>query len=73
MGKKKVKLPTDRNGRGIDIGDWLMFSDGPFHVSVLNYYGKALEAVGCWTAEDEDGNLCDNLGAGEVISYGGES
>lgn len=69
MSKRKVKLPLDRSGTPINIGDWLMFDDGPFHVDTLTYYGKGLEPAigGCWTAEDEDGNICDNLSAGRVI------
>lgn len=69
--KRKIKLPCDRNGTPIDIGDWLMFSDGPFHVDTLTYYGKGLELAigGCWTAENESGDCCDNLQAGIVISY----
>ena len=68
--KRKVPLPTDRDGTPIHIGDWLMFSDGPFHVETLTYYGKGVEnAVGCgWTAEDENEVFCDNLSAGKVIS-----
>lgn len=73
MGKKrkrKVSLPTDRDGTPINIDDWLMFSDGPFHVDTLTYYGKGLEPAigGCWTAENEDGDICDNLSAGKVIT-----
>ena len=69
MSKRKVKLPLDHNGVPINIDDWLMFDDGPFHVDVLNYYGKGVvAAVGCcWTAEDENGNICDNLSAGCVV------
>jgi len=69
--KRKVKLPLDRNGTPIDIGDWLMFSDGPFHVEVLNYFGEGLEPAigGCWTAENENGDVSDNLSAGEIVTY----
>ena len=68
--KRKVALPTDRDGTPINIGDWLMFDDGPFHVDTLTYYGEGLESVirGCWTAENEDGDICDNLSAGKVIT-----
>lgn len=68
--KRKVTLPTDRDGTPINVGDWLMFSDGPFHVESLTYYGKGVEnAVGCgWTAENENGDICDNLSAGKVIT-----
>ena len=69
--KRKVKLPIDHNGTPINIGDWMMFSDGPFHVDVLTYYGKGLEPVlgGCWTAMDEDGRISDNLTAGVLLTY----
>ena len=68
--KRKVTLPTDRDGTPIHIGDWLMFSDGPFHVETLTYYGSEIESAinGCWTAENEDEVFCDNLSAGKVIS-----
>jgi hypothetical protein len=73
MSKRKVKLPVDRNGAPINIDDWLMFDDGSFHVSTLTYYGKGIEPAigGCWTAEDENGNFCDNLSAGCVIGRSG--
>lgn len=69
--KRKVKLPCDRNGTPIDIGDWLMFSDGLFYVDTLTYYGKGLELAigGCWTAENEGGDCCDNLQAGVILGY----
>lgn len=69
--KRKVKLPLDRNGKPINVGDWLMFVDGPFHVETLTYYGNGIEAAigGCWTAENEDGDCCDNLPAGEILTY----
>lgn len=68
--KRKVLLPTDRDGTPINIDDWLMFSDGPFHVESLTYYGSEVEsAIGCgWTAEDENEVFCDNLSAGRVIT-----
>ena len=69
--KRKVKFPVDRNGTPINIGDWLMFGDGPFHVEVLSYYGKGFDVVTAngWTALDEDGRESDNLNAGEVITW----
>lgn len=68
--KRKVSLQKDRDGTPINIGDWLMFSDGPFHVDTLTYHGKGFESAinGCWTAENEDGDICDNLSAGKVIT-----
>lgn len=68
--KRKVAYPTDRDGTPINVGDWLMFDDGPFHVATLTYYGEDLKAIGCWTAEDEDENFCDNLRAGRIIAGG---
>lgn len=67
--KKKAKFPLDRNGTPINVGDWLMFSDGPFHVATMTYYGDTLEAVSAWTAEDEAGEFCDNLSVGTIITY----
>lgn len=69
--KRKVKLPLDRNGTPINVGDWLMFSDGPFHVETLTYYGKGIELAigGCWTAENEAGDICDNIKAGVILTY----
>ena len=64
--KRKVALPTDRDGTPINIDDWLMFSDGPFHVETLTYYGKGVGNF--WTAENEDKGFCDNLSAGRVIT-----
>lgn len=69
--KRKVKLPCDRNGTPIHVGDWLMFEDGPFHIELLTYYGESFKGTvgGCWTAEDEGNNFCDNLANGVVVTY----
>lgn len=70
--KSKVKLPTDKNGTPINVGDWLMFSDGPFHVNALVYIGKGPNDG--WYAEGDDENaFSDNLGAGVLITYKGVS
>lgn len=62
--KRKVKLPTDRNGTPIDVDDVLMWDDGTtLKVATLTYYGSSFESIGCWTAEDEDEQFSDNLGA----------
>ena len=68
--KRKLAAPKDCNDVPIEIGDWLMFSDGPFHVDTLTYHGKGFESVinGRWTAENEDGDICDNLSAGKVVT-----
>ena len=65
--KRKVKLPTDVNGTPIDVGDWLMFDDGPFHVRNLVYFGH-----GQWDAEDDEGAYSDNIGNGTVVRFGKE-
>jgi len=64
--KRKIKLPTDRNGNPINVGDWLMFDDGPFHVQSLTTIGD-----GCWMSEAVDGtdSYSDNLGAGVLLDY----
>ena len=69
--KRKVKLPCDRNGTPINVGDWLMFDDGPFHVDTLLWCGYGLDLVTTdgWVAVDEDGRESDNLGAGVIITY----
>lgn len=67
--RKRVKLPRDRNGTPINVGDWLMFSDGPFHVCTMTYYGDDMETIGAWTAEDDGGDYCDNLKAGLILTY----
>lgn len=71
--KKKIALPKDRNGVPINIGDWVMFSDGPFHVDLLIYYGPGFDVVTTngWTARDEDEEESDNLKAGEVVTLKG--
>lgn len=67
--KKKIALPMDRNGVSINIGDWVMFGDGPFHVDTLIYYGSGFDVVTTdgWVAKDENGEESDNLKAGEVV------
>lgn len=62
--KAKVKLPVDCHGTPINIGDWLMFDDGPVHVTSLTYCGD-----GDWFAGDERHDCaCDNLGCGTVVN-----
>jgi len=61
--KRKVKLPTDRTGTPIRIGDVLEWEDGTrLRVDVLSWYGGNF-----WTAEDEAGEFSDNLGASIVV------
>lgn len=63
--KRKVKLPCDRNGTPIHVGDWLMFDDGPFHVDMLGFVGDGYG----WYAENADGVDADNLGGGVILAY----
>lgn len=69
--KRKVKLPCDRNGTPIHVGDWLMFDDGPFHVDTLLWcgYGLSLVTSDGWVAIDEHERESDNLRAGVIITY----
>lgn len=60
--KRKVKLPCDRTGAPIHIGDVLQWDGGQrMRVATLTYYGEDFKSVGCWTAEDEDGEFSDNI------------
>lgn len=60
---RKIKLPFDCTGTTIDIGDILEWDDGTrLRVDVLNWYGGDL-----WTAEDENGEYSDNLGASLIV------
>lgn len=62
--KRKVNLPKDRNGIPINIGDWLMFDEGPIHVYSLTFCGD-----GDWMAgTEEDDFASDNLSGGVVIT-----
>lgn len=62
--KAKVKLPVDCHGTPINIGDWLMFEEGPVHVTSLTLYED-----GSWTAGDEnDDYACDNLEHATVVN-----
>ncbi len=61
--KKKLKYPKDRNGVPINIGDWIMFDEGPLHIISLTVYED-----GGWSAgTEEDDYATDNLSGGEVI------
>lgn len=61
--KRKVSLPCDRTGEPIMIDDVLQWSDGTrMQVACMTYYGKD-----CWTAESEDGEFSDNLGASLIV------
>lgn len=63
--KRKVKLPLDRTGAPITIGDVLEWEDGSrMCVDVLEWYGD-----GFWCAADlsQDDNS-DNLGASVIVA-----
>lgn len=62
--KRKVKLPCDANGDPIHVGDWLIFSDGPFYVDALCWMGDECG----WYATSDTGGEADNLGGGTIIS-----
>ena len=67
--KRKAKLPCDRTGAPISVGDVLAWDGGQrMRVDVLNWYGGD-----SWTAEDEDGEFSDNLGGSLVVWRGGAS
>lgn len=60
---RKVMLPLDRTGTAINIDDILEWNDGTrLRVDVLNWYGGDF-----WTAEDENGEYSDNLGASLIV------
>ena len=62
--KKKIDLPRDRNGVPINIGDWLMFDEGPIRV-----YSLTLLDDGDWIAGTEENDFAsDNLSGGFVIT-----
>lgn len=61
--KKKIDLPKDRNGVPINVGDWLMFDEGPMHVVSLTYDG-----YGWAGGNEEDVYFSDNLSGGTVIT-----
>ena len=67
---RKVKLPTDRTGEPIHVGDVLEWKDGSrLMVESLTYYGRQLDALGFrWVAEGlDEGEYADNLGASTII------
>lgn len=61
--KKKVSLPRDRDGVPINIGDWLMFDEGPIHIISLTLYDDG-EWIG---GNEEDDYASDNLKGGKVV------
>lgn len=67
--KRKVKLPTDRTGRPVQIDDVLEWDNGERQrVSVLTWYGGD-----AWTAEDVDANeFTDNIGAAVIVGHIGK-
>lgn len=69
--KSKVKLPTDRNGESIHIGDVIVWEDGStVKVRTLTYYGDEFELLGSWIANEQgttDEDYSDNLCNGEIV------
>ena len=66
--KRKVQLPCDRTGEPIHVGDVLQWDDGTrLQVSTMTYYGEDFKAIGCWTAEDEQGEFTDNLDGSIIV------
>ena len=70
--KKKLKLPVDRNGEPINLGDVLMWDNGDtVKVDTLTYYGREFESIGCVWVANEDGTSdekrSDNLTGGKII------
>lgn len=69
MNKKrrgKVKLPLDRSGIPIRVGDWLLFEDGAVHVETLTWMGDEL---GWYAGDGKEECAADNLSAGIVVCY----
>lgn len=67
----KVKLPRDRHGTPIDVGDVLSWGDGTLcKVDTLTYLGEEFaDTVGSWVVNIED-EYFDNPQGGEVIRKG---
>ncbi len=66
--KRKVQLPCDRTGEPIHVGDVLQWDDGTrLQVSTMTYYGEDCKSIGCWTAEDEQGEFTDNLDGSIIV------
>lgn len=66
--RRKVKLPVDRTGEPINVGDVIRWDNGQrIQVATLTYYGEDYERYGRWTAEDEDGEFSDNLGGSLIV------
>ncbi len=66
--KRKVKLPTDRNGTPINVDDVVGWDDGTIcRVETLTYLGEEFEdAIGSWVINIET-DCYDNLRGCEVI------
>lgn len=68
--KAKVKLPTDRNGEPIHVGDVMVWDDGSVvKIESLTYYGDEFDMLGfCWVANEEyTEQYVDNLDGGEIV------
>lgn len=66
--KRKVKLPTDRNGTPIDVGDVIGWDDGTIvKVDTLTYLGAEFaDTIGSWVVNIET-ECYDNPQGSEVI------
>ena len=63
--KRKVKLPLDRTGAPITIGDVLEWDDGSrMRVDILEWYGSD-----SWCATDcSQDDFSDNIGASVIVA-----
>lgn len=69
--KRKVKLPCDRTGAPIGVGDIIEWDGGQrMKVATLTYYGKSSKGFDSWTAEDDYEEFTDNLGMSLVVRRG---
>jgi hypothetical protein len=68
--KGKIKLPKDRNGIPYNIGDWVMFDDGPIRLASLTVCDCSVGGKdGAWFGgTEEDDYATDNLANGTIIT-----
>ena len=66
--KRKILLPTDRNGVPINVGDMVAWEDGTvMKVEIMHFLGEDC-VVGDWHIEGrDDDDYSDNPGGGVVI------
>lgn len=65
---KKVRLPRDRHGTPINVGDLIAWDDGTCaRVETLTYLGDEFaDTIGSWICNIETDGF-DNLQGGEVV------